>query len=128
MSFPNDQSLYDQVVAEAKLKVRYPSLYASVWIHKEYVSRGGKFEDTEAKRWCQEKWVHVIPFIKSGRVVDCHKGAAKACRPIWRVDKDTPVTLPELLNMYTKTQILDMARKKNKNMKKDVDWENLEFN
>lgn len=134
MSTPTNKTLYNEVKAEAKKKYkRFPSLYASAWIQREYKRRGGTFKGTNEKktsRWFKEKWVQVIPFIKSGKVVEC--GAdnkdTKACRPLYRADKDTPITLPELLDLHPKSEILVMARKKNKNMNKSVDWKSLEFN
>lgn len=130
MSVPLHTAVYAQVVADAKSRMRYPSLGATVWIRKEYAKRGGTFDDDQHTRWCEERWVHVIPFLKRGRVVDCgaYESTRKACRPIHRVDEHTPVTLPELLGLYTKTDILEMARKKNKNAKRDVNWDELKFN
>lgn len=134
MAIPTNPSLYEDVKEEAKARFkRYPSLYASAWIAKEYQKRGGKYKGKKPTdgtgRWFKEKWVQVIPFLKSGKVVECgtDNKDSKACRPLKRVTKDTPVTLPELMKMHKKEDILAMARKKNKNMKKRVDWEKLEF-
>jgi|TARA_R110000823_G_C15878093_1_gene494797 hypothetical protein len=79
--------------------------------------------------WRCEKWVMIIPFLKSGRVVDCKRELRykKACLPIKRINHATPITLPELLKLYSKNDILEMARKKNKNMGKLVNWHKLEF-
>lgn len=134
MSIPKNKKLYEEVKEEAKKKYkRFPSLYASAWIVKEYKSRGGTYYGTKEEegitQWFKEKWVMVIPFVKSGRVVDCGEKSkdTKACRPLKRINKSTPITLPELLDMHSKKDILEMARKKNKNMKKRVNWEKLEF-
>lgn len=134
MSIPKNKKLYEEVTIEAKERYkRFPSLYASAWIVKEYKSRGGKYYGTKEEegitQWFKEKWVMVIPFVKSGRVVDCGEKSkdTKACRPLKRIHKTTPITLPELLDMHSKKDILEMARKKNKNMKKRVNWEKLEF-
>jgi len=132
---PSNKTLYNQVKTEAKRKYKFfpSSLYAKVWINKEYKNRGGTFvksNDSSSFRFFQEKWVQVIPFLKSGKVVECnaHEETTKACRPLYRVSSDTPVTLPELLDLHPKSEILVMARKKNKNIKKSVEWETLEFN
>ena len=134
MSEPKDMILYNKIKEEAKAKFkRYPSLYASSWIVKTYKSRGGEYIGKKEKdgisRWYKEKWVMVIPFVKTGKVVDCGSKFkdTKACRPIKRVDKNTPITIGELLKIHTKKDILEMARKKNKSMKKKVNWEKLEF-
>jgi hypothetical protein len=134
MSIPKNKALYEKVKDEAKKKYkRYPSLYASAFIVREYKSRGGTYYGTKEEegisQWFKEKWVMVIPFVKSGKVVECGEKSkdTKACRPLKRINKSTPITLPELLDMHSKKDILEMSRKKNKNMKKRVNWEKLEF-
>lgn len=134
MSIPKDSKLYDSIKEEAKKRFkRYPSLYASAWIVKTYKEKGGEYYGTKSQegvsQWFKEKWVMVIPFVKSGRVVECGESVkdTKACRPLRRINRNTPITLPELLDKHTKKDILEMARKKNKNMKKRVNWEKLEF-
>ena len=134
MSIPQNKALYETVKEEAKRRYkRYPSLYASSWIVKEYKSRGGKYKGTKkgggTTQWYLEQWVMIIPFIKTGKVVECGSQIkdGKACRPLKRINKQTPVTLPELLKIYSKSQVLEMARKKNKNMKRRVNWSKLEF-
>lgn len=135
MPEPANKALYEEVKDEAKSKFkRYPSLYASSWIVKTYKERGGTYKGPKPKtggtdQWRKEKWVQIIPFLKSGRVVECGQDTkdTKACRPLKRVNKSTPTTLPELMKKHTKKDILEMARKKNKNMKKRVNWDKLEF-
>jgi len=112
---------------------RMPKLYRQYRIRKEYRHRGGEFEETtideQRARELLERWVQVIPFLKSGKVIDCTAVTkhSKAARPLTRLDADTPVTLPELLKMHDRKSILNMARRKNKNPKKRVRWEDLEF-
>jgi hypothetical protein len=112
---------------------RMPNLYREYRIRKEYRHRGGEFEETtideQRARELLERWVQVIPFLKSGKVIDCTAATkhSKAARPLTRLDPDTPVTLPELLKMHDRKSILNMARRKNKNPKKRVRWEDLEF-
>jgi len=133
MSIPTNKTLYNEVKADARKKYRFPSLCANAWVKREYEKRGGTFSTAnknKTTRWFQEKWVQVIPFIKSGKVVECDivSEETKACRPLYRVSEDTPITLPELLDLHPKSEILVMARKKNKNANKSVRWETLEFN
>ena len=134
MSIPKNKALYEKVKDEAKKKYkRYPSLYASAFIVREYKSRGGTYYGTKEEegisQWFKEKWVMVIPFIKSGKVIECGSSVkdTKACRPLKRINKTTPITLPELLEKYSKKEILSFARLKNKNMKKRANWDKLEF-
>ena len=86
-------------------------------------------DNTFIDAWSYEKWVMIIPFLKSGRVVYCKRELRykKACLPIKRINDKTKITLPELLKIYSKNDILEMARKKNKNMGKLVNWHKLEF-
>jgi hypothetical protein len=132
MSIPTNKTLYNEVKAEAKKKYRFTSLCSSAWIQREYKRRGGTFSGTnenKTTRWFKEKWVQVIPFLKSGKVVECSADTEdiKACRPLHRISDDTPITLPELLDLHPKSEILVMARKKNKNANKSVKWDTLEF-
>jgi len=132
---PVNAKLYERVKNEAKEKFkRYPSLYSSAWIVKTYKQRGGTYRGGKSNskgvaRWYREQWVMVIPFVKSGKVVECGSDMkdTKSCRPLRRITKDTPITLPELMRLHSKTRILEMARKKNKQMHRRVNWETLEF-
>ena len=45
----------------------------------------------------------------------------KACRPTRKL-KGTPITLQESVKKLGKKKVLELARKKNKNMKKRVLW------
>jgi len=135
MSVPTNTTLYNKVKEDAKKRFkRYPSLYASSWIVKEYKERGGKYYGSKSKtggttQWYLEQWIMVLPFVKSGKVVTCgsQTNDTKACRPLKRINKSTPTTIGELMKKHNKSDILAMARKKNKNMSKRVNWDKLEF-
>lgn len=47
----------------------------------------------------------------------------KACRPLVRKGKDTPITIKELLKIHSKKKLLSLARKKEKRMKGRLFWE-----
>jgi len=131
---PTNKQLWHTCETEVKQKFkRYPRLYRLYRTRKEYRLQGGEFkehtiDDQRARELC-ERWVQVIPFLKSGKVIDCTATTrhTKASRPITRIDADTPVTLPELLKMHDRNSILNMARRKNKTPHKAVRWETLEF-
>ena len=131
MSIPQNKALYESIRVDALKRYKsYHPLHVLSLIIKEYKFRGGTYMSISGPtQWHLEQWVMVIPFIKSGKVVECrsHIKDGKACRPLKRINDQTPVTLPELLKMYSKSQVLEMARKKNKNMKRRVDWVKLEF-
>ena len=48
----------------------------------------------------------------------------KKCK---RVNKSTPITLPELIKLHSKKNLLSLARKKNKDMNGRVYWKTLRF-
>ena len=75
---PTNTRLYNSVKADARKKFeRYPSLYASSWIVREYKKRGGKYsgkkpsKDTGTSKWYMEQWVQVESYLKDGKKVQC---------------------------------------------------------
>lgn len=122
-----NKKLHERVKAMARKKFkRYPSAYASSWITREYKKRGGKFSKRTGKlnRWYAEKWIQVIPYLRDNKQVECGKdpGGTKACRPLKRISKKTPITIKELLKIYKKEELLKLAKKKRQDMKKRVTW------
>jgi hypothetical protein len=134
---PRNKILYNKVKDEAKKKFqRYPSIYASSWIVREYKKRGGtytspkKTSTTGTTRWYKEKWIQVIPYLTSGKEIQCgsrNKDNAKACRPLYRKSPNTPITIPELLKIHSKSKLKELARKKKKDMKGRVYWKAGKF-
>ena len=146
---PNNKKMYDQVKKDAKKKFKhYPSLYASSWIVREYKKRGGAYKGkkpsssrskspgkksksklTGINKWYSEQWVQVEKYLKTGSKVDC--GASnrktKACRPLKRIDNTTPITIPELLKIHSKTALISLAKKKQKDMNGRVVWKTGNF-
>mgnify|MGYP001294892458 FL=1 len=113
--------LYNEVMREARLKFkRFPSIYASSWIVREYKKRGGKYigsknkEKTGLKRWYKEQWIQVIPYLKNGEKIICgsNNKDGKACRPLIRKGKNTPITLEELKKIHSSNKLISLARKK----------------
>ncbi len=128
--------LYNEVMREARLKFkRFPSIYASSWIVREYKKRGGKYigsknkEKTGLKRWYKEQWIQVIPYLKNGEKIICgsNNKDGKACRPLIRKGKNTPITLEELKKIYSSNKLISLARKKEKDMKGRVSWKRGTF-
>lgn len=137
MSSPLDGRLYAQVKREAKRKFeRYPSLYASSWIVREYKKRGGRYGGSKRpstrqgiSRWYGEKWVDVTAYLKQNKYVACGSAIRKnkACRPLKRVSASTPITIPELLKVHSKATLMRLARKKEKDMRGRVYWKTGRF-
>jgi len=101
---PLNKRLYNKVVNEATTKfLVYPSAYASGWITRTYKQRGGTYEGSYPvnqglNRWFKEKWINVC---KLPKIVPCGRSVATMksypyCRPMYRVSKDTPMTVGEL--------------------------------
>lgn len=133
MSEPIDTALYETVKLEADKKFKRPtSAYKSMWISKTYKQRGGRYKGKKTgltRRWREEEWIQVIPYLKEGEKIAC--GASnrknKVCRPLIRVNKDTPITIEELRDIYSDEQLLKLANKKIKDMSGRVYWKKNKF-
>ena len=133
---PKNTRLYNKVKTEAKDNFeRYPSLYASSWIVREYKKRGGEYDGKKPSkssgisRWYREEWVQVESYLKTGKKTECGSSIkdTKACRPLKRVDDKTPITIPELLKKHDKATLIKIARQKQRDMSGRVVWTNGKF-
>jgi len=127
-----DKTLYKQVVKDAKKKFEtWPSAYASMWVQREYQRLGGEYtkKDTGLKDWRRERWIQLLPLLKDGKIVVCgdDNKETKSCRPSVRVNKDTPITIQELLELHSVDDIIKAAEKKNKDMEGRMMWKDLKF-
>jgi len=98
---PLNKKLYESVKTEAKQRFkRWPSLYGSAWLTKEYKRRGGTYSSSPSptptrkspsrrsptkrspsrspknatvgvNRWFREEWIQVVPYVKHGKKVAC---------------------------------------------------------
>ena len=122
-----DKKLYLQVKKDSDKIYKKPSAYRSMWIQKEYMKRGGEYthKTKGLSRWRDEEWVQVIPYLEKGKKVECGEDNRKnkACRPLKRVNDETPMTIPALVKKFGKDKILALARKKIRDMSERVDWE-----
>tara|TARA_R110000782_G_C14680709_1_gene399982 strand:+ start:87 stop:506 length:420 start_codon:yes stop_codon:yes gene_type:complete len=123
-----NKSLYAKAKAKANQKYGIKTgAYKSMYMVSQYKKMGGKYKGKKKEggttRWNKEKWVQVIPFVKSGKRIACgsRNKMTKACRPTRKL-KGTPITLQESVKKLGKKKVLELARKKNKNMKKRVLW------
>ena len=111
------------------------SIYRSGRIVAIYKSLGGVIEGrTSAKqglsRWFREQWIQVVPYQEKGLIVTCggrhlNKNAGKACRPLRRITKATPITIPELLRLHSKSDLIRTAKIKERDPSKRVLWKTL---
>ena len=108
MPTPTNDELYNTVVKEAKKRFKvWPSAYASGWVTKTYVSRGGTYVEPKSStptgidRWFKEQWIDVCQLPE---LVPCGRHSASLeegdaypyCRPLHRVSQQTPKTVDEL--------------------------------
>jgi hypothetical protein len=104
-----NQHLYDQVKAYADTVFKKPSAYKSGFIVKTYKDLGGTYKDDDKpkklKQWFHERWS------------DVGHEAYPVYRPTRRVNKNTPLTSPEIDPKNLKEQIkLKQVIKGDKNL------------
>ena len=102
MSSPKNKKLYNQIKSEGKRKFKvWPSAYASGWLVKQYMSRGGQYTGKKKpssvgiSRWYKEKWINVCKLPKK---VSCGRPKLPEnwqknypyCRPSIKVTSKTP--------------------------------------
>jgi len=132
MENAKNKALYKRVVKEAKKKFDvWPSAYSSMYVQAEYQRRGGEYtkKGTGLKDWRTEKWIQLLPLLQDGKIVACgdDNKDTKACRPSVRVNKDTTITIQELLELHSVDDIIKAAEKKNKDMSGRMMWKDLKF-
>ena len=129
-----DKKKYKQAKMKADKTYAKPSAYKSMYIQKVYKDLGGRYKGKKKKnasttRWIKEKWIQVIPFLTKNEKIACgsNNKKSKVCRPSKRIDSKTPITIQELQKIYTKKELLTLARKKNKDMKGRLYWKTAKF-
>lgn len=108
------------------------SAYKSMFIVSTYKKLGGKYSGKKSvkgvDRWNKENWIQILPYLKNGKKISCGYGSNnKACRPFKRIDKNTPITINEMLKIHKKEDIIKIAEKKKKNMDLRVNWKTLKI-
>ena len=126
MSEPLNKKLYAKAKAKADKVYKRNSAYKSMYIVKEYKKMGGKYKGKRTNsttRWMDEKWVQITPYVKSGKKIACGAGAnKKACRPLKKINKNTPTTLDKLIKKHGKKKMLELAKLKRKDMNIRINW------
>lgn len=139
-----NSNVYKKAIEMANDKYgKKSSIYRSSYIVKMYKELGGKKSLTKKKknknknetglnRWFAEDWIQVSPFLEKGKKIECggkrvSDRIGKSCRPFYRITKDTPITIPELLQIYTKEEIIKIAKEKERSPNKRVDWKKLKI-
>jgi hypothetical protein len=82
--------------------------------------------NTGLRRWIQEDWIQVRPYLENNESVQCGRddtlNRVPACRPLRRINKETPVTIGEILKRATKEEILEEVKKKEKDPDYRIRW------
>jgi hypothetical protein len=111
------------------------SIYRSSYIVKMYKEDGGKIKNkkspkTGLTRWFKEQWIQVVPYLEKGLKIECGGKSdkdGKACRPLYRITKDTPITIKELLEIHSKKEIISIAKQKEKQPEKRLTWKTIKL-
>ena len=121
---------YKKARAEANKTYEKHSAYKSMFISKLYKEYGGTYMDDletnktkSTSRWLREKWVVVSSYLKDGKKVACgsqEAGNIHACRPTVRINKQTPITIEELIELHGKPKLLKLVELKKKG--KRINW------
>ena len=126
--------IYEKAKQKADLVHKKHSAYKSMYIQSEYIRMGGKYSGKKnssqgVKRWNDEQWIQVKEYLKNGKKVACgyDDRKNKVCRPFKRINKDTPITLPELLKIHSKEDLLKLCNKKIKDPEGRVFWKTKKF-
>lgn len=126
-----DKDIYRKAKKMADETYKRHSAYKSMFLVRKYKELGGKFkgDDKDEKpklmKWRQERWIKVLPYLLENREVKCGAGGKDkhSCRPLIRVDKTTPTTLPELVKKHGKKKIKELAEMKKKDISIRINWE-----
>jgi len=136
MERAKDKKLYQSVKIKADTIYKRPGLYKSAYIQKEYQRQGGTYigpkpkKDIGVQRWLlYEEWVEVSSYLKDNKKVKCGTtpNMNEACRPLIRINKDTPITIPELLKIHSKSKLLKLVEMKKMDMDGRIIWKSATF-
>ena len=127
----NNPELYKKAKKEADEKFdEKTSAYKSMWMVKRYKELGGTYKGKKDKtkgttRWNKkEQWIQVKPYVEKNEKIECgsDKRKDKACRPLKKVNEDTPLTIHEIVKKWGKEKVAELASKKIKDMDGRLDW------
>ena len=129
-----DPEIYKKARLHADKVYEKHSAYKSMYINKKYKELGGRYKNKKKSkgktdRWMEEEWIQVIPYLKKGEKIVCGKDNKKnkVCRPFKRVDKDTPITIDELLKINKKSDLIKLGNKKLNDMDGRIFWKTMKF-
>lgn len=128
-----DKDIYKKAKKIADKTYERHSAYKSMFINKKYKELGGRYKNKKVKGktdlWLEEEWIQVIPYLKNGEKIVCGSSNKKnkVCRPLKRINKDTPITIGELLLDNKKSDLIKLGNKKIKDMNGRIFWKTMKF-
>ena len=92
------------------------------YLNKEIYKKAKAKADNVYQKHSAYKSMYFIDGTKK----ECGSGSnPKGCRPTIKIDKNTPITINELIKKHGKKKLLEFAKKKKSNMDKRANWNNL---
>ena len=137
-----DKKLYEDVKKKTIEEIPKHSAYRSALIVKRYKEKGGRIKSDKVhmvkdqegyksslNRWFKEEWINVYAYLKENKKIKCGDSDyvdKSACRPLKRINKDTPITIDELITLHGRDKLLKAINKKNKDPQNTIlQWKNL---
>jgi hypothetical protein len=118
---PINQTNYDFIKEQADIKFKRAGIYKDAYILKNYIKMNGDFNDEtyndnyfrRVLKFIAEQWTDTEQYINEHEITPLEKlQNSKVVRPINRVDKSTPPTIHELLQLHGKAKILQLCKDK----------------
>ena len=123
--------LYKKARALANKTYKRPGAYKNMFLVRKYKELGGKYKGKKTDKlatWRTEKWVSVADYL-NGKRTPCgdDKIGNNACRPTKRINKNTPITIQEVIKKHGREPVKKAVDKKTKNMNLRLNWNTLKF-
>jgi hypothetical protein len=126
-----DKDLYIEAKNKADKIYKSHGLYKSANINKEYQRLNGRYRNEKPdrnegiQRWLDERWISILPYLLDGEIKQCGSlnNQLIACRPLYRITGDTPITIGELIKKHGKSLLINLAKEKDKNPNIRINWE-----
>lgn len=140
MAVPRDPELYARVKVQLYASQPRHSAYRSMRLQQLYreaylaAKPGGKpyvgrkpAKTTGTRRWLDEQWINVRAFVTKRKVLPCGRSESEsrypACRPLRRVNDDTPATVEDVIRRRGKAGTLRTVRAKERGRsRRQVKW------
>lgn len=126
---PINNDIYNFIKEQANTKFKKAGIYKDAYILKNYIKMNGDFnEETynddyfkRVLKFIAEQWTDVEDYLNNHEITPLEKlQNSKMVRPITRVDKSTPPTIHELLQIHGKSNLLELC--KNKTSDNKIIW------